>query len=172
MPSDFKPNNVWASNAKNANGEELTLASGQTCLVRKMSIESMIEAGMLAEADALTAHVNKHVKKVTKRPSKAVKNGAPAPKQELDETAMLKDGTAMKAMIGLMDRVLPHVVISPVVRLHYTEVTVGKTTVTQMISEGDREDGVVYTDLIDFADKVEIFNYAAGGLGAMLSFRS
>lgn len=170
MPSEnFAPNNVWASNTGADQGEELTLASGQTCLVRKMSIESMINAGMLAEADALTASVHKHVKKVKQ---KGPKNAPQAVVQEIDESAFLTDPMALKSMITLMDRALPHIVISPSVALHFTETKVGKTTVTKMVPPEDRDPSLVYTDQIDFADKVELFNYAAGGLGSMLSFRS
>lgn len=171
MPSDFKPNNVWGKSKPE--GEELTLSSGQTCLARKMSIESMIQAGMLAEADALTASVTKYTKKVKGgKPTKAAKNGAPTAQAiELDEHKFLSDPEALKSMIGLMDRALPHIVISPVVHLHYTEKTVGKTKVTKRIPEEDRIEGIVYTDQIDFGDKVELFNFAAGGLGSMLAFR-
>lgn len=171
MPSDFTPNNVWGTNS--SEGEELTLSSGQTCLARKMSIESMINAGMLAEADSLTSAVTKYTKKVKGgQPSKAAKNGVPTTQSvEVDEQKFLSDPTALKSMITLMDRALPHIVISPVVRLHFTDQVVGKTKVTQMIPVEDRQEGVVYTDTIDFADKVELFNFAAGGLGSMLAFR-
>lgn len=177
MPSsDFTPNNTWASSAPTGASEELTLPSGQTCLAKKMSIDSMIAAGMLAEADALTASVTKHTKKVKggKRPSKAVANGAPAPAEagEIDESAFLADPNALKSMITLMDRALPHIVVSPTVKLHFTETTVGKTKVTRLIPVEDREASCVYTDQIGFEDKVELFNWAAGGLGSMLQFRS
>lgn len=169
MPSEnFTPNNVWASNTGADQGEELTLSSGQTCLVRKMSIESMINAGMLAEADALTASVQKHIKKGKQ---KGPKNAPQVTTQEIDESAFLTDPGALRSMITLMDRALPHIVVSPNVVLHFTEETVGKTKVTKMIKPEDRIEGVVYTDQIDFGDKVELFNYAAGGLGSMLAFR-
>jgi hypothetical protein len=71
-----------------------------------------------------------------------------------------------------MDKALPHIVVSPVVKLHFTETTVGKTKVTKTIPVEEREPGVVYTDQIDLGDKAELFNWAAGGLAAMAQFRS
>lgn len=164
MPSsEFVPTNVWASNSAAGQTEELILESGQTCLAKKMSIDGMIESGMLAEADALTAQMTKYTRKV--------KGGKKADGVEIDEAALLRDSSGIQAMVALMDKALPHIVISPVVRLHYTETKVGKTTVTKTIPLDEREEGVIYTDQVDFADKAELFNWAAGGLAAMLQFR-
>lgn len=178
MPSDnFTPNDVWASASPEGVTEELTLPSGQTCAARKMSIQSMIEAGILAESDALTAQVTKHTKKVRVASgpgaTRSGKSTPPVREQitKLDENSLLKDPESMTALIGLMDRALPHIVVSPVVVLHYTSRKVGKTTVTKRIEPEDRESGKVYTDQINFMDKVELFNWASGGLGAMLQFR-
>lgn len=178
MPSsDFTPNNVWADSSPAGTEEEITLPSGQTCRARKMSIESMIEAGMLAQADALTAQVQKHTKKIkTKVGGQTGRGGKQAPPAQasadvLDEQALMKDPSGMKALVSLMDRALPHIVTSPTVVLHFTETTVGKTTVTKVIPAEDRESGLVYTDQIGFEDKVDLFNWAADGLGSMLTFR-
>lgn len=162
--SSFSPNNVWGSAAPAGTEEELTLPSGQTCRAKKMSIESMIASGMLAEADALTAQVTKHTRKI--KGAKGKPDGV-----ELNENALMKDPKGLGAMIGLMDRALPHIVVSPAIRLHWTETTVGKTTVTKTIPVEDREEGFVYTDQVGFEDKVDLFNWAAGGLGSMLQFR-
>lgn len=168
MPStdntSFSPNDVWGSSAPAGSEEEITLPSGQTCRARKMSIESMVETGMLAEADALTAQVTKYTRKV--KGAKGKPDGV-----ELDEQALVRDPKGLSAMISLMDRSLPHIVVSPVVRLHFTETKVGKTTVSKAIPVEDRQPGIVYTDQIGFEDKTDLFNWAAGGLGSMLSFR-
>jgi hypothetical protein len=168
MPSSV--NNVWASATPAGKTEEITLESGQTCLAVKMTIEGMIESGMVAEADALTAQVNKHTRKIKGAKGKA--DGV-----QLDDLALMKDPQGMRALITMMDKAIPQIVVSPVVRLHYTETTVGKTTVTKKLTDEEREailaetPGIVFTDQIDFADKVELFNWAAGGLAAMLQFR-
>jgi hypothetical protein len=174
MPSDqyqneargeaFVPNNVWGATTPTGSEKELTLPSGQTCRARNMSIEGMINAGILADADALTAAVQKHVRKV--KGAKKKPDG-----QELNTSSLLHDIDAMKTLISLMDRALPHIVVTPQVKIHYTEQTVGSTTVTKLIPPEDREDGFVYTDQIDFADKMYLFDFAAGGLSTMLAFR-
>jgi hypothetical protein len=165
MPSDFTPNSVWGTATPEGTEEEVTTPSGQTCRAKKMNIESMIEMGLLAETDAITALVSKHIRKV--------KGGKGKPDgQEMNEAAVLADPAALKSIIGLTDKVLPHVVVSPVVRLHYTVQTVGKTAVTKKIAVEDRESGVIYTDQIGLEDKMFLFDWAAGGLQAMTNFRA
>lgn len=163
MPSS-PVNNVWASSAPEGEVEEVTTPLGQVCLARKMSIEGMIEAGILADADTLTGIVEKHTRKV--RGGKGKPDG-----KELNQAAIMRDTSAIKALITVIDKAIPHVVASPVVKIHYTETTVGKTTVTKKIPLEDREDGVVYTDQIGFEDKMFLFDWAAGGLVSMMQFR-
>lgn len=166
MPSQdkFVPNNVWATAAPAGQGEEKTLPSGQTCLAKKIDIDGMVESGILADVDILTAQVSKHTRKV--RGAKDKPDG-----EEFDQKGLMADPEGMKSMIKLMDKTLPHIVMDPVVKLHFTEKKVGKTTVTKMIPLEDREPGVVYTDQVGFEDKVDLFNWAAGGLQTMLKFR-
>lgn len=163
-PESFVPNNVWGSATPAGVEEELTLPSGQTCRARKMSIEGMIESGMLADADVLTAKVQKHTRKV-----KGAKGKADG--EELNQLSLLKDPSAMKSLTTLLDRALPAIVTSPPVKMHYVTTRVGKTEVTKVVPPEDREEGFVYTDQIDFADKMHLFDWAAGGLASMLSFR-
>lgn len=170
MPSDFVPNTVWGSATPAASEFELTTPSGQTCRARKMTIESMIEVGILADADAITALVSKHVRKVKGGNGKADHTA-------LDERAILANPDAIKSIITLTDKVLPHVVISPPVSLHYKETTIGKTTVTKKLTDEERAEiqaavpGTVFTDQIDLEDKMFLFDWAAGGLQAMTNFR-
>lgn len=170
MPSDFIPNNVWGSAVPEDTEQEITTPSGQTCRAKKMTIPSMIEMGILAEGDAITAIVSKHIRKVKGGNGKA--DGI-----EVDETAILSDPAALKSIIGLTDKVMPHVVVSPRVALHYSETTVGKTTVTKRLTDDERaliladHPGTVFTDQIDLEDKMFLFDWAAGGIKAMTSFR-
>lgn len=166
MPSaDFTPNQVWGSQTPSDAPEEVTTPSGQTCLARKVSIESMLTGGILADADALTAAVTQYTKTT-------MKNGPKGPKsQDLDMSAMLSDTDAMAAIIGLADRALPSIVVSPVVKLHFVRRTVNKTTVQKMIPLSEREPGVIYTDQIDFSDKMFLFEWAVGDMSRLLVFR-
>lgn len=167
MPStneSFAPNNVWGSTTPTGAEEELTLPSGQTCRARKVSIEGMLESGLLADADALTAQVTKHVRKVKGGKGKADHTA-------VNEQSLLRDPEAIKTLVTVLDRALPNIVVSPPVRLHYAETKVGKTTVTKLIPVEAREPGFVYTDQIGFEDKMHLFDWAAGGLVSMLNFR-
>lgn len=170
MP-DFTPNNVWGSTTPTDGTEELTTPLGQTLLARKMSIEGMIGAGILADSDALTSMVTKHTRKI-----KGAKGRADG--TEIDERSLLRDPSAITSLIGLMDKALPHIVVSPPVSLHYEEQTVGKTKVTKTIPENKRAEmreetpGLVFTDQVAFEDKVWLFDWAAGGLSALMQFRN
>lgn len=170
MP-DFTPNNVWATSTPSRSEEELTTPLGQTVRARKMSMDGMIAAGILADSDALTSMVSKHTRKI-----KGAK-GKPD-RVEIDEKSVLRDSSAIVSLIGLMDKALPHIVVSPPVALHYEELTVGKTKVTKTIPEDRRIEmrentpGIVFTDQVAFEDKVFLFDWAAGGLSNLIAFRN
>jgi hypothetical protein len=178
MPSeDFSPNSVWASTDASGSEHELTTPTGQTCRARKMSIESMIAAGLLVEADAITAAVSKHMVKAKSRKKGPTppKNAEPA----IDVPSLMKDPKAIGDLVSMLDKIIPHVVVSPIVKPHWKEQTVGKTTVRKMLTEEDRKDildehpdkVVVFTDQIGLEDKMWLFDWSAGGLGTMLAFR-
>ena len=183
MPSEtFTPNAVWGSTAPTGTEEELTTPTGQTCRAKKMSIEAMIAAGLLVEADAITAMVAKHMKKV--RPGGKQSKKTADPTDAVDIPSLMKDSKAVSDMITMLDRIIPHILVSPPVALHYTETVVGKTKVTKTIPETSddlaaitresmREDrpGLVFTDQIGLEDKMFLFDWSAGGLGTMLAFR-
>jgi hypothetical protein len=171
MPSEnFTPNNVWGSNTPEGAEEELVLPSGQNCRARRVTIESMIEAGILSQVDSLTALVDQYTRKV--KGGSRVADGTPVLDQKI-----LGDTEALKLMITMADRALPSIVVSPPVALHFQERTVGKTRVTRKLSEEDREKlrqetpGLIFTDQIDLEDKMELFEWGVGGLKAFSSFR-
>jgi hypothetical protein len=165
MPSGFSPNNVWGSATPAGAEEELTTPTGQTCRARKITIEALLELGILTDADSLTPIVEKYTKAVSK-------TGPSGPKEVVvDENAILADPTALKQIIMLCDKAIPHIVVSPEVRLHFTERTIGKTKVTKSIATEDRESGVIYTDQISLDDKMYLFDWGVGGVKSMMSFR-
>lgn len=163
MPSDnFVPNNVWASNTPTTTGEELTTPTGQTCLARKFSVPDLIKAGIFTQADSLTPLVQQ----------------AATGKTDIDMSVMLSDPNALDAIMRVADKAVPHIVLSPKVVLHFKDVTVGKTTVTQDLTEEERaaiieaHPGAVFTDQIDFEDRMWLFEWATGNMGKMQSFRN
>lgn len=166
MPSsdNFAPNNVWASATPENAEEELTLPSGQTCRARRMSIEGVIQAGLIDQLDSLTGVVDGYTRQV--KGGKGIPDGTPV----IDD-ALLKDTAALTAIIGMVDDLVPHIVVSPKVVPHWSERVVGKTKVRKLIPVTDREPGVVYTDMIGLDDKMHLFDWALGGLEAFSSFR-
>lgn len=166
MPS---VNNVWASTTPEGDEEEITLPSGQTCRAKKVSIESMVEAGILDQVDSLTATVDRYVRKTK---GGKVSDGTP-----VVDPSILQNGEALKLIITMADRALPYIVVSPPVTLHFSEQTVGKTKVTKKLTKEERADkraiqpDLVFTDQIGLEDKMELFQWAMGGLEAFQSFR-
>lgn len=174
MPSqEFTPNTVWGSNEPVAGHHELTLPSGQTCRAKKIGMEGLLEMGILDQADSLTAMAERF----TKTEQKSGPNGPATAK--VDEGAILADPGALKAIISLVDRALPIIVLSPPVALHYKEQVVGKTKVTKMLDDRERAEmrearnqlDLVFTDQVGFEDKMFLFDWAAGGLSSLVPFR-
>lgn len=170
MPSDFSPNNVWGSSTPdNEEPQELTLGSGQTCRAKKVSMEELINLGILTDADSLTALVERHTRKV--------KGGKGADGVTVNEMSLLSDAETMTAIVSLADKAMPVVVVSPEVVHHFIMTTVGKTTVTKTLTDEERDEirsvrpGVIFTDQISLPDKMELFAFGVGGLNSLVPFR-
>lgn len=168
-PSDFTPNNVWADTAPAGVVEEVTTPSGQTCSAIRMGMEGLLEAGILTEADSLTATVANHTRKV--KGAKGRADGV-----ELDEQAVLRDPNALKGIITMADKALPTIVQSPRVILHYKVQKDGSTkALTPLerarIKQESSDPIVVFTDQIGLDDKLFLFDWAVGGLSKATSFR-
>lgn len=163
-------NKVWASNAGSNDTSEITVPSGQTCRVRRIGIEGMIAAGILAEADALTAIVSEGPVADGKARMRGHKR--PAAEQEMiDDRAMmvrlLKDQSGLQSIITLVDKAVPLIVVEPVVMLHYEVDDDGKQTMLSKLRRAaiEKENpGVVFTDQIDLVDKMHLFEWATGSL--------
>lgn len=163
-------NNVWASSPIGEAIEFLTLPSGQTCRAKRVGLEGMMAAGLLGEFDSLSSFVgSKHVNRVRQAGGNKVK-------EELSAQSMMKDPTALKKIILLVDRALPTIVVEPRVLSHVEIVTEADKAddmpETRSIPKEDREEGVVYTDQIGLEDKMYLFNYAVGGTRDLERFRS
>lgn len=155
-------NNVWANTAPSSVGEQITLPSGQTCLARRLDIEHLVSAGVLEQADSLTSLVDaKHVRKV--------RGGKGPDKTVLTPNSIMRDTDALKSILTVADRAVPLIVLDPVVKLHYT--VDADTKQQRMLPADEREEGVVYTDQIGLADKMELFAWAMGDIGGLQSFR-
>lgn len=152
IPVPEDPTSKYAPNAWMSGGvggmEDLTVPSGQLCLVRRPGLQGLMKAGILHNVDSLTQIVSeKHLKRVGGKPT-----------EELDMSSLMADPKALDEVMHVMDRVVCHCVVKPEVHMTPNDVT-------------RRKDGIVYADMIDLVDKIFIFNYVVGGTRDLESFR-
>lgn len=160
---DANPVSKYAADAWLSSGIggsiDLTVPSGQLCLVRRPGVEGLVAAGVLRNIDSLTSLVqDKHLKggkrPNDRKPKKSAKDEAP----EIDVAKIMEDPEALENIIHTVDRVVCHCVIAPEVHMTPSDVT-------------RRKPGVVYADMIDLMDKMFIFNFVVGGTRDLESFR-
>lgn len=126
--------------------EDLTVPSGQTCLVRRPGVQGLIEAGVLNSLDSLTAIVDeKHIRRV---------NG----EAEIDVNSLANDSGSILNVLHVVDKVVCYVVVKPEV-------------VMPPDDPDERSDDAVYVDMVDIEDKMFLFNFAVGGTRSLESFR-
>jgi hypothetical protein len=165
-PTNDAVNNVWGQSTL-GHRVFITLPSGQTCWAKPIGLQGVMESGLLGEADSLTSFVGKqYVRKV--RGAKGIPDG-----EEIDPKLLMRDPEAIKKIVKMVDGVTPLVVVEPVVRCHYRVINPGTPDEdTQMIPDGEREAGVIYTDRIGLEDKMHLFNFAMSGVKEAESFRA
>lgn len=161
MPSaEIEINDVWATTAPTGTHQHHTLPSGQTVEARKVSLPDLISAGVMTEADSLTAFIQKtHL---------GVRNTEDA------MMAAMGDPKAFGSLVMLIDRIVPVIVVKPQIRLHFVDVPSDKPGVkasTKSIPPADREPGVIYTDQVPLHDKIFLTNWAVGDLSNLQQFR-
>lgn len=172
MPSS-NINNVWSSQRLDV---ELECPSGQLCLVKKPDPQQLVTMGIIDKVDVLSKLVDtKHVKRVKGKPS-----SSPVP---VDTKAISENPKLAMEILVLADKVVEAVVLEPIVKRPVVRDESGHPKVVKKMVEGelieveiplpwaDREDGQVYTDMIDFMDRMYIFQHAVGGNVDLASFR-
>jgi hypothetical protein len=159
--SELVVNNVWGQTAPLNVSTTLTCPSGQVVKAQRMGIEGILSAGLLGDADSLTAYVGKkHLRQV--------KGGKQADTEEVNLTSLMRDPEALKKIIFLIDRAMPLIVTDPEVLLHF-EYLPDETT--RMIPVEEREPGTIYTDMVSLEDKMFLFQFCTGGSGNLTRFR-
>lgn len=148
-PADDKyAPNTWLSGGVGSM-EDLTVPSGQVCLVRRPGLEGLIKAGVLRNVDTLSAVVNeKHLKKT--------KKGAASGGVDVD--SIMRDPQALETIMHTVDKAVCFCVVKPEIHMAPNDIT-------------SRQLGVVYTDMVDIEDKMFIFNFVVGGTRDLESFR-
>lgn len=129
--------------------EDLHLPSGQLCLVKRVGIEGLLQAGVIHDIDPLQKLVREHEDRV---------QGKDAPDANQQMMEILKDDTQIASLIHLLNRVLCYVVEKPNVQMAPNDVT-------------KRVDGVVYTDSVELEDKLYILTWTIGGAEKVAQFR-
>lgn len=161
-------------------GEELSLPSGNVCLVKRPGMEKLFAAGVLP--DELT--------KIAIESIERAENGLPQDHkvkkaaQEIDPAMLkkfLESENAITSIFQSFDRVAEMCIIEPRVRWHMKKVldehgnhVTGENGKPQYeeIHEAERDDNIVYTDEIDIDDKTFIFNFVVGGTRDVEQFRA
>lgn len=142
--------------------QDLECPSGTWCQVRKPNPKNLMSLGFLDKFDQLTGIVeSKHVKRV--------KGQAPV----VNVKSMSQDPKAIMDILIVADRIVEHVVSQPtIVRPVKVVGTNDKgDPIEEPLRAEEREDGVVYTDMIDDVDKMYIFQHAVGGSTDLATFR-
>jgi len=194
MPPTAKVNNVWGQQAKAAEATFIhTLPSGQTVELKKVGIDKLLEGGLLSQFETLAAVFAEDLiepakKKLSghssKKPTKAEAAADAARNDQIKMLKLFGDPDTMKALIGMADVVCPLAVVCPPVRLHYVvkymkgpedkpirvEIPIDDTDRVPVVFKNDEyESGFVYTDEIDFLDKLDIMQEAVDDLATRLA---
>lgn len=142
-------------------GEELELPSGHVCRVTRPGLPELLAQGLMPDmlspiaADAVEAG---------QQGITLTQEDAQAKFAEL----MSKPG-GMEQMFEATDRIAEHVVIEPELRYH--RVRDNDTSPWRLLPDGERDEEVLYTDEVDFQDKMFIFQYVVGGSRDLVQFR-
>jgi hypothetical protein len=169
-------NDVWKRNAAAGTGEPITLPSGQACIARKIGVEGLIELGLLTEIDAFTSIVDveaiqpaktrlqgKNPKKPTLKERAAAKDREDAETNNKIMSAITSNPDSIKTIAAMLNKLVPAIVIEPRVLCHTIDGAV--------IPADERDEDAVYTDQIDFMDKMELFTWSIGDMGDLAPFR-
>lgn len=136
---------------------ELTLPSGQLCLVRRVGVQKLMEEGVLDNFDSLTGIVQ------TKHINKKARNSGPQRKQDdIDADLMLrklmKDPDKLREAISVMDKVVMATVVLPEI-------------LPVPDASEERKPGAAYIDWVADDDKAYVMNFAFGGTRDLERFR-
>jgi hypothetical protein len=134
---------------------DLQVPSGQVCLVRRTTLQGMMEAGVLSNVDTLTAIVN----------SKYISQSAKKAQPKVDVGELMKDPDELKNVLSVMDDIVCYVVQQPPVQ-PVPKDEKGNPAPTEKIN------GLVYVDDVDLMDKMFIFQYVLGGTKDLEQFRN
>lgn len=139
---------------------DFTVPSGKTVLMRALEMDELSDLGIIDDIDELSGTVQtEHIDRVNKKPQDRQKKKPTKAEQEKAEEEQGKNflkSAAGKRMLSNIHTIIPLVVVKPTVRPH-------KDNEGNLVPYDNREPGVIYTDQIEFDDKIAIFNKAIPG---------
>lgn len=127
---------------------EVTTPSGQVCLCRELTVERLIEMGLLQAISSLEGIVGNQV----------LPKAQGQPSVQVDMAELVQNADKLTAVLDLVNVIVCEAVVAP--RVHVVP------------ADGEnRVDGLVYVDSIGMQDRFAIFAEVTGGLDSLSSFR-
>ncbi len=175
---------------KRTGGVELSLPSGNTCLVKRPGMDKLLSAGILP--DSLTPIAMEHLRQAESGGKPPSKEDEGKLEQEIMEQ-VLNDPSQITEIFASFDRVTAMCVVEPKVELHFREgvnedgekFMIDIPAKERLSNDHDEmvdgesnpywcaeEDEPLYTDDIDEEDKQHIFQFVVGGSSDLEPFRS
>lgn len=175
MPPTPQVNSVWANNTPQAATEMFTCPSGQIVEARRIGMEGLIAAGILAEADSLTSLVTAGPIEDGKKRMAGHKAKQSVNDDQTMIKKLMKDPNALTSLLTLADKAIPHIVVNPPVHIHHTNTGDKSQRLLTAIERAQivkDNPGTVFVDQIDMLDKMELFSWACGDMEALHAFRN
>jgi hypothetical protein len=154
-PPEDAGDDRYAPTAWKSNLVELQLPSGQLCLVRRIPVGELVDAGLVDDFDKLTDFVQaKHV-------NKKMRSGGP-PVRDVDINkqmlAIMRDPEKLRDMIAKADLIVQMVVVKPEI-------------LDKPEDEDDRDPAKAYIDWVGDDDKGFIVDFVFEGNADLERFR-
>jgi hypothetical protein len=166
-PQDFKRKqgvskaSAWGK--KSTKPVELDLPSGEVVLVKRVELPVLLASG--AFPDTLMSIVSDKIETATGQQDTPKE----VDKELVEET--VKDPKKLAELFEAIDKVVPLVVLEPTVVFHKRLVSPDSNEM-EIIPDEDRDDEILYTDVVDLEDKMHIFQFAVGGTRDVEEFRT
>lgn len=173
MPSDYALT-TWRTDDE----RDFTTPSGQRCRIRDLGLEDMAEMGIIDQMDTLGMLVEtQHIQRVQgKRPqdrkAKKQTKAQQAAQEQGELVAWLRDRQKFSAIVIMLDKIAACCVVEPVVENPWVLVDPEDPKKGERkLARPERLDAALYSDKIQFEDKMAIFEEAFKGMGDLESFR-
>lgn len=147
---------------------DVTVPSGQTCQVRQIQMDDLIELDILEQIDSLSSTVQTETVDPVRNPRDHQQRQRTKAEQAEDDTAFVRELMADKTQFARMSLVIDKVVAAVVVQ---PPVTLAYHPDGTRLAPSERTDGVIYTDSVGFNDKMFLFDECFGGIRKLEQFR-